>query len=102
MNLRTVFKAQAVVLFLNAIGALFLTSAFLGAAGWEITADLITLGQFTGMTFLVFAIYAWRLPDVASRWRDFIMPGTASGIYSGMLLSACQFRLLINPVRWRL
>ena len=66
MNLRTVFKVQSIVLFLNAIGGLFLTSAFLGAAGWEITADLITLGQFTGMTFLVFAIYAWRLPDVAS------------------------------------
>ena len=65
MNLRTVFKVQAIVLLINAIGGLFLTSAFLGAAGWQITADLITLGQFTGMTFLVFAIYAWRLPDVA-------------------------------------
>ena len=66
MNLRTIFKAQSIVLFINAIGGLFLTSAFLGAAGWEITPDLITLGQFTGMTFLVFAIWAWRLPDVAS------------------------------------
>ena len=41
--------------FLNAIGGLFLTSAFLGAAGWEVTDDLITLGQFSGMTFLVLA-----------------------------------------------
>ena len=66
MNLRTVFKAQAIVLLLNAIGGLFITSSFLSQAGWEVTPDLITLGQFTGMTFLVFAIYAWRLPDVAS------------------------------------
>ena len=66
MNLRTVFKAQAIVLFINEIGWIFLTSAFLGAAGWEITADLVNLGQFTGMTFLVFAIWAWRLPDVAA------------------------------------
>ncbi|MDA0968545.1 MAG: hypothetical protein O2935_04305 [Proteobacteria bacterium] len=56
MNLRTVFKVQSIVLFLNAIGGLFLTSAFLEAAGWEVTDDLITLGQFSGMTFLVFSI----------------------------------------------
>ena len=66
MNLRTVFKAQGIILILNAIGGLFLTSTFLSQAGWEVTPDLITLGQFTGMTFLVLAIYAWRLPDVAS------------------------------------
>ena len=66
MNLRTVFKAQGIILLLNAIGGLFLTSTFLSQAGWEVTPDLITLGQFTGMTFLVLAIYAWRLPDVAS------------------------------------
>ena len=65
-SLRTVFKAQAIVLLLNAFGGLFITSTFLSQAGWEVTPDLITLGQFTGMTFLVFAIYAWRLPDVAS------------------------------------
>ena len=64
MNLRTIFKAQSIVLIYKCNRWSFLTSAFLGAAGWEITPDLITLGQFTGMTFLVFAIWAWRLPDV--------------------------------------
>ena len=39
MNLRTIFKVQSIVLFLNAIGGLFLTSAFLGAAGWEATEN---------------------------------------------------------------
>ena len=64
MNLTTLFKAQSIVLIINAIGGIFLTSAFLGAAGWEITPDLITLGQFLGMTFLVIAIWSWRIPDV--------------------------------------
>ena len=65
MNLRTIFKAQAIVLVINAIGGLFLTTTFLGSAGWDVTADLITLGQFVGMTFLVIAIWSWRIPDVA-------------------------------------
>ena len=43
MNLRTVFKAQGIILLLNAIGGLFLTSTFLSQAGWEVTPDLITL-----------------------------------------------------------
>jgi|TARA_B110000438_G_scaffold292900_1_gene331926 hypothetical protein len=64
MNLRNIFKAQSIVLIINAIGGMFLTTAFLGAAGWEITPDLITLGQFLGMTFLVIAIWSWRIPDV--------------------------------------
>lgn len=64
MNLRNIFKAQAILLIINAIGGIFLTTAFLGAAGWEITSDLITLGQFLGMTFLVIAVWSWRIPDV--------------------------------------
>ena len=64
MRLRTIFKAQAVVLLLNAIGGLFLTATFLSNAGWAITPDLITLGQFLGMTFLVIAVWSWKIPDV--------------------------------------
>ena len=65
MNLKTIFKAQSIILVINAIGGLFLTSTFLGAAGWSITPDLITLGQFVGMTFLILAIWSWRIPDVS-------------------------------------
>ena len=54
MNLSNIFKAQSVVLIINGIGGLF----------WEITPDLITLGQFVGMTFLVIAVWSWRIPDV--------------------------------------
>ena len=65
MNLRTVFKAQSIVLLLNAIGSLFLTATFMAQANFEVTADLITLGQFLGMTFLVISIWSWRIPDIA-------------------------------------
>ena len=66
MSLRTIFKAQSIVLLLNAIGGLFVTVLFLTNAGWEDPSDdLITLGQFMGMTFLVLSIWSWRMPDVA-------------------------------------
>ncbi len=66
MNLRIIFKVQAIILLINAIGGLFLTTLFLQQAGWNVTPNLITLGQFVGTTFLVFAIWSWRFPDVAT------------------------------------
>lgn len=65
MNLRTIFKVQSIVLIINGIGGLILTNAFFGAAGWEITADMVTLGQVFGMTLLIIGIWAWRIPEVA-------------------------------------
>ena len=65
MSLRIIFKVQAIVLLINAILSLFLTATFLSKAGWSITPDMITLGQFLGMTFLVLSLWSWRMPDVA-------------------------------------
>ena len=53
MNLRTIFKAQAVILLINGLGSLFLTSVFIQQAGWTPTDDLITIGQFLGVVFIV-------------------------------------------------
>ena len=64
MNLKTIFKAQSIILVLNAIGGLIFTTSFLGSAGWIATPELITLGQFMGMTFLIIAIWCWRIPDI--------------------------------------
>ena len=64
MNLRNIFKAYSILGVLNAIGGLFFTAAYLGSAGWMPTPELITLGQFMGMTFLIIAIWSWRIPDV--------------------------------------
>ena len=75
MNLRTVFKAQSIVLLLNAIGGLFLTATFMAQANFEVTADLITLGQFLGMTFLVISIWSWRIPDIAGDLSVFCTNG---------------------------
>jgi len=66
MNLNYIFKAQAVLLLINGVGGIFLTTLFLEQAGWTITPDLITLGQFLGMVFFVLSIWSWRFPDVAS------------------------------------
>jgi hypothetical protein len=65
MNLRNIFKTYAVLGLLNAIGGLFFTAQYLGSAGWVPTPELMTLGQFMGMTFLIIAIWSWRIPDIA-------------------------------------
>ena len=65
MNLRNIFKAQSIILLINAIGGLFLTTTFLESANFTVTGDLVTLGQFMGMTFLILAIWCWRIPDIA-------------------------------------
>jgi|TARA_B100001996_G_scaffold267690_1_gene209182 hypothetical protein len=64
MNLRTIFKVQSIILLINGIGGIFLSNAFFGAAGWEVTADMVTLGQIFGLTLLIIGIWAWRIPDV--------------------------------------
>ena len=66
MNLNTIFKAQAVILLINGLGSLFLGSFWLQQAGWEITPDLLTFGQFVGVVFIVQGIWSWRFPDIAS------------------------------------
>ena len=73
MNLRTVFKAQSIILLLNAIGGLFLTSTFLSSANFEVTADLITLGQFMGMTFLIISIWPLIHGEELRIWSLFLM-----------------------------
>ena len=65
MNLSLVFKASAAVLFINGLMALFMTDSFMSMAGFEVTADMHTLGQFMGVTFLIFGIIAWKTVDLA-------------------------------------
>ena len=63
MNLRTIFKVQGIILAINGLAGIFLGTAFFSAAGWEITADMLTLGQIFGLTLLIIGIWAWRIPD---------------------------------------
>lgn len=65
MNLSLVFKASAAVLFINGLMALFMTDQFMSMADFDVTADMHTLGQFMGVTFLIFGIIAWRTVDLA-------------------------------------
>ena len=63
MNLRTIFKVQGIILAINGLAGIFLGTAFFSAAGWEVTADMLTLGQIFGLTLLIIGIWAWRIPD---------------------------------------
>ena len=65
MNLSLVFKASAAVLFLNGLMALFMTDQFMSMADFDVTADMHTLGQFMGVTFLIFGLIAWKTVDLA-------------------------------------
>ena len=65
MDLKLVFRIAAVIAAINGLGMLLMTSTFIAMANITPTPDLITLGQFMGVTFLFIAIVEWRIPDIA-------------------------------------
>ena len=65
MNLKLVFRIAAVITLINGLGILLMTSTFITMANITPTPDLITLGQFMGVTFLFLALVEWRIPDIA-------------------------------------
>ena len=52
MNIKLVFRIQAMLNLLNGIGALILTRVFLEAGNFQVTEDLTTLGQFLAVTLI--------------------------------------------------
>ena len=60
-----VFRIAAVISAINGLGMLLMTSTFIAMANITPTPDLITLGQFIGVTMLFFALVQWRIPDIA-------------------------------------
>jgi hypothetical protein len=65
MSVKLIFKIQAIINLINGLGALFLTQFFLEQANFEVTADISTLAEFIGVTFLILALISWRIPDIA-------------------------------------
>ena len=65
MDLKLVFRIAAVIAAINGLGMLLMTSTFIAMANITPTPDLITLGQFMGVTFLFLALVEWRIPDIA-------------------------------------
>ena len=65
MNLKLVFRINAVISAINGLGLLFATSMFFEMANLTISPSLITLGQFIGVTMLFLALVQWRIPDIA-------------------------------------
>ena len=65
MNVKLIFRIQAVLNLLNGLVALFLTKTFLEAGNFKVTEDLTTLGQFVAVTLIILGIISWRIPDIA-------------------------------------
>ena len=65
MDLKMVFRIAGVIAAINGLGLLFMGATFFAMANLTPTPDLITLGQFTGVTFLFLALLQWRIPDIA-------------------------------------
>ena len=65
MNLKLVFRIAAVVAAINGLGLLFMGATFFAMANITPTPDLISVGQFTGVTVLFLALLQWRIPDIA-------------------------------------
>ena len=65
MDLKLVFRIAAVIAAINGLGLLFMGATFFAMANITPTPDLITVGQFTGVTVLFLALLQWRIPDIA-------------------------------------
>ena len=65
MNLKLVFRIAAVIAAINGLGLLFMGTTFFAMANMTATPNLITVGQFTGVTVLFLALLQWRIPDIA-------------------------------------
>ena len=65
MNLKLVFRIAAVIAVINGVGMLFMGASFFAMANLTPTPELITMGQFMGVTFLFLALVEWRIPDIA-------------------------------------
>ena len=65
MDLKLVFRIAAVIAVINGLGLLFMGATFFAMANLTPTPDLITICQFTGVTFLFLALLQWRIPDIA-------------------------------------
>ena len=65
MDLKLVFRIAAVIAAINGFGLLFMGATFFAMASMTATPNLITVGQFTGVTVLFLALLQWRIPDIA-------------------------------------
>ena len=65
MDLKLVFRIAGVIAAINGLGLLFMGATFFAMANMTATPNLITVGQFLGVTILFLALLEWRIPDIA-------------------------------------
>ena len=94
MDLKLVFRISAVFAAFNALGLLFMANTFFEMAKITPTPDLITLGQFLGVTVLFLALVEWRIPDIAGDALSSLGQLWAIGNVLWFLTWVCNFELL--------
>ena len=94
MNLKLVFRIAAVIAVINGLGLLFMGATFFAMANIAPTPDLITIGQFTGVTFLFLALLQWRIPDIAG--DAFSSLGQLFGIGNAMWFLIIGFHIMMG------
>ena len=96
MDLKLVFRIAAVIAAINGLGLLFMTTTFFEMANLTISADLITAGQFIGVTFFFLALLQWRIPDIAG--DAFLSLGQLFAIGHAMWFLIVGFHIMTGQV----
>ena len=96
MDLKLVFRIAAVIAVINGLGLLFMTATFFTMANLTISASLITVGQFIGVTMLFLALLEWRIPDIAG--DAFSSLGQLFGIGHAMWFLIVGYHIMIGAV----
>lgn len=65
MNLKTIFKIQSLIFFVNGTMLIFFTTSFLEMANFTMTPNLVSLGQVFGCAAYTLSIISFRTPDIA-------------------------------------
>ena len=65
MNLTLIFRLEAAILFINGFLLIFFTTPFLEMAAFNMTPELVTLGQVFGCAVISLGIIAFRTPDIS-------------------------------------
>lgn len=65
MSLPLVFRIFSAILFINFVGATFVSAVWLEQANFVISPSIVTLSQAFGVSLLGTAFIAFRVPEIA-------------------------------------
>ncbi|MBH30380.1 MAG: hypothetical protein CMG71_00120 [Candidatus Marinimicrobia bacterium] len=86
MTLTHVFRAQSVFMGIWALISLFAPKLAFEPAGWEVTQDIESVGQYLGLCMLGFSVIFWLMPTWAG--DNLKQPAMIMGVYINILFLA--------------